>query len=715
MAPPHSHGPVATPMPDPPPRDFMSEAAWDALYALLDGCLPSIAAASASQGSHELGLSDDEFSKVIERISSSMSDPPSKQEIADFLAYRPLDSESFRTDCLRTLANAPQKKTVADALNLLTTNYGSLLLTGYWSPITKQPAQAREAIIKSWFSSRLASLRTLAKSMAMIAQKANATTSPHFQDLAGYSDTPVNWKAGDGYDFRFVQVDAGEGVYEMETDVVIVGSGCGGAVSAKNVAEAGLRTLVIDKGYYFPPSQLPMPQNPACKFLFDADGVYTSDDAGIAVLAGSCWGGGGTVNWSVCFRPQPFVREEWAADTGLPFFTSRDFDECLDRVWHTVGASADAIRHNHRNQALLDGCAKLGWRARPVEQNTGSKEHFCGQCHLGCGSAEKRGPTVTWLPAAAEAGAEFMEGFEVERVIFAEDKVTAIGIEGLWTSRDADGNVHTPESSRVQRRVRIKAGRVILSGGSLWSPVLLMKSGVENPNVGRNLHLHPVNIVVAAHQEPVRPWEGGIITSFSDEFENLDGKGHGVKLEPLCMMPYMLYTHMPWVSGLDAKLMALKYRHLNGFISLTRDRDSGRVYADPRTGRPRIEYVASDFDRDHTLEGVEALAKVCYVEGATEIRPALQGLEPFVPADGGARQRAQPAFGSAHQMGSCRMSGDAETGVVDGRGKVWGREGLYVADASVFPSASGVNPMVTTMALADWISRGVAAELSKSR
>lgn len=186
--------------------------------------------------------------------------------------------------------------------------------------------------------------------------------------------------------------------------------------------------------------------------------------------------------------------------------------------------------------------------------------------------------------------------------------------------------------------------------------------------------------------------------------------------------------------------MALKYRHLGSWISLTRDRDTGRVYPDPRKGTPRIDYNTSDFDREHTLEGLIALAKIAYVARATEIRAHLPHLPPFIPKDGGKRQAEHeagkdPEFTdpdlaawikklrevdnkaptamcmSAHQMGSCRMSANEDSGVVDMRGKVWGTKNLYVADASVFPSASGVNPMVTTMALADWISRGVATEL----
>lgn len=264
----------------------------------------------------------------------------------------------------------------------------------------------------------------------------------------------------------------------MDTDVVIVGSGPGASVSAKNLSEAGHRVLVCERNYYFDPSMFPMKQQAAANYMFDSGGITLSEDGGAGVISGSTFGGGGTINWSVCFRLQPFVRQEWA-DEGLPMFATAEFDRCMDRIWDFVGAGRDGIRQNHRNQILLDGTEKLRWHGDVVDQNTSNREHYCGQCHLGCGSAEKRGPTTAWLPAAAEAGCRFIEGFVVDRVLFAADGVTATGVEGTWTSRDSDGGVHTPVSTRVQRTVVIKAKKVIVSGGSLWSPILLMQSGIK--------------------------------------------------------------------------------------------------------------------------------------------------------------------------------------------------------------------------------------------
>jgi choline dehydrogenase-like flavoprotein len=210
------------------------------------------------------------------------------------------------------------------------------------------------------------------------------------------------------------------------------------------------------------------------------------------------------------------------------------------------------------------------------------------------------------------------------------------------------------------------------------------------------------------------------------------------------MVPFACLSAVPWRSGLDAKLMLAKFSHLASFVTIVRDKDTGTIFPDPHTGRPRIAYVTSDFDREHALQGMEAVVKICYVQGALEVLPYVAGLEPL-RVDQEARRdfeaklargevkdpefsdpklkawlielwrlgRSQPLapVGSAHQMGTCRMASSAEEGVVDPKGKVWGREGLYVADASVFPSASGVNPMITNLAISDMISRGVSEDL----
>lgn len=327
----------------------------------------------------------------------------------------------------------------------------------------------------------------MAKTATNLALKTTTVTSSSLFSLTGYTDSPTNWQSVEGYPYEFIQLEAASAPHVIETDVVVVGTGPGGGVSAKNLAEAGHRVLVVDKGYYFPPSQFPMNQLSGLQYLYDNSSPIITDNGCMSVLAGSCWGGGGTINWSVSLRTQDYVRKEWAQEKKLPFFGTKKYDECLDRVCHFVGAGTDGIRHNFRNTALLEGSAKLGWKAAPVPQNTANKEHYCGRCTLGCGAGEKNGPATSWLPAAAEAGAEFMEGFKADKVLFADDGKTATGVEGEWLSRGPGGDVSSPESERVKRRVQIKAKRVIVSCGTLQSPLLLKRSGIEVSVTPRNV------------------------------------------------------------------------------------------------------------------------------------------------------------------------------------------------------------------------------------
>lgn len=263
----------------------------------------------------------------------------------------------------------------------------------------------------------------------------------------------------------------------------------------------------------------------------------------------------------------------------------------------------------------------------------------------------------------------------------------------------------------------------------------------------------------ATYTQPTLPWEGPILTTVITSLENPTAPSCGVKLEAMTMLPSWFLPFFPWRSGLDYKLRCAAFSHSTGHLALVRDRNTGRVYPDPVDGRLRVQYTPGKHERRAALEGICALAKIAYTMGAREIYGSVGSWPRFVraeedassspssttsttPTDDENKTTAQggginnPAFrsflstirrigfphgdatfGSAHQMGTCRMSSSEHgragepPGVVDPKGKVWRVEGLYVADASVFPSASGVNPMVTNMAVCDMISRGVAREL----
>ncbi|KAL5353149.1 hypothetical protein ACLOAV_001180 [Pseudogymnoascus australis] len=710
-------GPLSTPLP-PLPDDVFTSAQWSILLALMDTVVPRIVRASAASPSRaidELVISEAEYGAIARATGNDEG-----ETLDAYLAERPSESEEFKGLLRRQLvsyAREDQRRPLMLILSILSTRPGALLLTGYATPLDQLDIKSRTAILQGWGTHYIGAIRTLYNTLTSIGKMIHIKSSRLFPTITGFSAIPLQYSPGPSYEYTFLQFPESQSPAILDFDVVIVGSGLGGGISAKNLAEAGFSVLVVDKAYHYPSTQLPMTEAQGMIHLFENGGVIPSEDSSINVLTGSNFGGGGTVNWSAALQPQGFVRKEWAEDRHLPLFASATFQDALDRVCERMGVSDKHIRHNHGNRVLLEGARRMGHSAKAVPQNTAGKEHYCGHCIMGCASCEKQGSSVCWLPDAARAGAQFIEGLSVEKVLMNGKK--AVGVKGLWTSR-AGG----------KREVIVKAKRVIVSAGSIYSPHLLMNSGIKNNQIGRHLYLHPVNVVSAFFKEEVRPWEGGILTTVCSSFENLDGHGHGVKLEATCMLPSLCLSMINWNSGTTWKTTAAKYPHMNSYISLTRDRDPGRVLHGPK-----IEYTPSAFDRRHVLTGLIEMSRMLLVAGAREIHVNVPGIRPFIVDETGGDATCEivdprfvewiahveavgnsppnATFACAHQMGSNRMSATKADGVVDQEGRVWGTKGLYVADASVFPSASGVNPMVTNLAISDVTSRGIAAGLKK--
>ncbi|KAJ5247705.1 hypothetical protein N7468_002688 [Penicillium chermesinum] len=735
-----TYTPLEVPVPPVPDAGFFSETQWTILFALADAIVPSIRASTGS--SSDKVISTKEWDAAIAKLTANIPGPDATKLATRYLEEDASSNPAFRAYVQRIIGDHVHDEArfgFGLILNTLNTRAGSLLLTGSTTPIHQQPFAFREKVFRGWDSSRLPPLRAIYRGLTAIAKRAWVTTSPTINDVLGFPRVPVHGKPTDGFAYDFIQIPPGDGPETIEVDAVIVGSGCGGAVTAKNLAEAGLRVLVVEKSYYYPTKAFPMTPGEGFVNLYENAGATLTDDGSLAILAGSTWGGGGTINWSAALQTQAYVRQEWA-DGGLPFFTSFEFQKSLDRVCERMGVNTEFIKHNRQNDVILEGARKLGYAAKPVPQNTGNEEHYCGYCTLGCLSAGKKGPTETFLADAARAGATFLEGIKADKVIFGPKKGgkrVARGVEGTWTSRDSYLGLSTEGS--YKRKVVIKAQKVIVSSGTLQSPLLLLRSGLKNSQIGRHLHLHPVMGAAAVFDEDIRPWEGSALTTVVNEFEDLDGKGHGVKIESVAMMPSIAIPVFPWRDGLDYKLWAAGMRKSTSFITLCKDRDSGRVYPDPVDGRVRVDYTVSAFDRRHIVEGIVASAKIAYISGAKEFHISYRDMPPFVRPESSKHgspdgtndtalqnwiaelRRKSPLnperglFASAHQMGTCRMGSSPKNSVVDADCQVWGTDSLYVVDASVFPSASGANPMVTNMGIADHASRNIAQAMKKPR
>jgi hypothetical protein len=260
---------------------------------------------------------------------------------------------------------------------------------------------------------------------------------------------------------------------------------------------------------------------------------------------------------------------------------------------------------------------------------------------------------------------------------------------------------------------------VVVAGGALESPALLLRSGLRHRASGRNLYLHPATGVIGRFDEPVEAWRGPIQVAYSNALADLTGDGYGVRFEAVPLYPGFAAITGPWTGGRAFRGYMSGLAHYNALLVLVRDRVPGRVVLDSQ-GRPRLLYQPSAESRRLLVRGCQEGAHLVLAAGAREAQTlhsvplrvsSTRGLDRFqaeVAAAGAAPNRM--TIGSAHQMGTCRMDAHPARGVVDGRGAVHGVRGLYICDTSIFPSASGVNPMLTALGLAHWVvQRGLLA------
>lgn len=467
-----------------------------------------------------------------------------------------------------------------------------------------------------------------------------------------------------------------------------------------------------------PNDKLPLHEDVAGETIFEGGLAATTDDGSVVLLAGSLLGGGGAVNWSASLHTPHYVRKAWAEDMHLPYFQTPDFQRHLDAVCKRMGVSTPTS-HNHRNAALLSGARKLGYTAAAVPQNA-TVDHQDPFCSYGCGCpphARKMGTVNSFLPDASRAGARFITEFKCESLLYShEHPERVVGISGIY------GKGEIP--------VVIRARETVVSAGSLYTPALLLNSGLTSPQIGANLHLHPAVMMYAYYPEKRYPLVGASLTSIVSSFEDLDGHGHGVRLETPIMGLALALSGLPWLGGEEWKQDLLNYPRLDGYLGIIREEQTGRVYVD-EMGRPRMAYSLGAKEREWMLVGIEAIAKIALTEGAEKIYAPINGFPAFVKQGKCEMGIMDPhfqnwlkklrdtklaspnaIFASAHQMSSCRMGATPQDGAVDIDGKIWGHEGVVVADASILPTASGANPMVTTMAVSRHVAEGVVERLT---
>jgi choline dehydrogenase-like flavoprotein len=478
-----------------------------------------------------------------------------------------------------------------------------------------------------------------------------------------------------------------------ECDVVVIGSGAGGAVAATELAEAGLDVLVLEAGRHHDRDSYPRDQLDAVRGLYrDAGLTIAAGKPKIPVPVAKTVGGTTVVNSGTCFRAPDEVLDDWAGRFGIDWARGLDDDFAeAEEMLHVQ--RLDPERMGRNGQLAREGAAALGVGGGPIARNAGGCVQ-CSSCPLGCPIDAKRGMHVSYLPRAVAAGARLRAGVEARRVLVEGDR--AVGVECRVA---ADGG--RPASTFTVRARRA----VVLAGGAFGTPELLLRSGLGNGAVGANLHIHPACWVGARYPEEVRGWEGVMQSYYVDQWE-----AQGVLLEatftPLAFGGAWLVG-----SGVEHQRAMLDYPHMGSIGVQLTDRSAGRV----KTGGGGLR-ISYGLDRDDTARvafGIARAAEVHFAAGATEVYPNVAGVKVLRPDDLARFEamRLKPGdlrLEGFHPMGTARIAAAPRQGACAPDGSLHGTVGLYVADASLFPTALGVNPMMTIIAFAKQVGRQVA-------
>ncbi|MEB2284623.1 MAG: hypothetical protein B6D46_00550 [Polyangiaceae bacterium UTPRO1] len=481
-------------------------------------------------------------------------------------------------------------------------------------------------------------------------------------------------------------------------DVVVIGTGAGGAVAAATLAEAGARVLLLEEGAYHRTEEFSGHPPEMLTLLYRNRGLTaTLGTPVIGVPLGCAVGGTTTVNSGTCYPAPDYVLERWVRDEGLgdlaPPLMAPRFAEVSRRIGVTP-VPEELLGPNAR--LFRKGAEALGFAGAPIPRNVkGCKG--TGVCAFGCPTGAKQSMNLSYVPAALAAGAELVTRARARRLLSDGNRIWGVEASLL----DAKGQP-------TGRTLRALARATVVAVGAFYTPALLRTSGVRHPLLGRNLRIHPAARVGAMFAEPVKGWIGVPQSYHVSQFER-----EGIFIQGIFAPPGVEAPSIPGI-GREHRERMRRFSHLGSFGALISESGSGRVVTVPG-GQPLALYSLSPPDCRRLARAISLTAQVWFAAGATEVftsvrsRPVLRSMaeaRDFGDRAVGAKYFDAMAF---HPMGTARMSADPARGVVDGSGRVHGYEGLYVADAAVLPSSTRRNPQLTIMAVATKIAADLAA------
>ncbi len=488
---------------------------------------------------------------------------------------------------------------------------------------------------------------------------------------------------------------------EVQADIVIVGSGAGGGTVAKELAPLcadGVRIVVFEQGPKLKDEELTGREiEMASRLYFDSGGMLTHDRS-MTLAWARAYGGSTTVYTGTSMVVPEHVLKKWDVP-GLAWDDVRRRSEKA-LAENNVHLLEDELI-NENNRLFVAGCRALGYRVQQFPINVKGC-HGAGVCNLGCPNGAKQGTNRVQLPLAERQGVQ----------VVTNATVTSVA-KRMCTVRVRSRKFGEPSAWEPGEYI-VKARIIVVAGNAINSPALLFRSGLGEylPALGRGITLHPALILAAQHDHPLTNFFGFPKSYYSDQFRD----DQRFLLET-CM--YYPFTTAKNLNGFgeehEAMMRHLQFQQQILVLALDEPLETNRVEIGHH-GEPVVRYRLAHTVLDSLHRAMIEAARIFFAAGASRVHvPAAETffvkredqdrLEALVP-----RANVRPggiSISSAHLMGGCRMGADEKTSVTDAWGQVHGFPWLFIADSSLFPRCSEVNPYVTVMALADRVAERV--------
>jgi choline dehydrogenase-like flavoprotein len=500
----------------------------------------------------------------------------------------------------------------------------------------------------------------------------------------------------------------------IDCDVAIVGSGAGAGITAELLSAAGLSLVIVEEGPLKSSRDFRQLESEAYPALYQECAGRKTVDKAITILQGRCVGGSTTVNWTSSFRTPSTTLAYWRERLGLSDFTDDALAPWFRRAEARLNIGPWLAPPNRNNDLLRQGALKLGIAAAAILRNVKGCWNL-GSCGLGCPTNAKQSMLVTTIPAALDRGATLLVETRVMRLELNRDRVTALHCTPVAFNGAPLGG-----------SIRIAARHVVVAGGAINSPALLLRSAVPDPHrlVGTRTFLHPVVLSAATFDQEVAGWQGAPQTIYSDHFLDLhpiDGP-IGYKLEAPPLHP-LIFTTTAGGFGREAASTLAEFPNTHALLALLRDgfhaeSPGGRVRL-RRDGSPELDYPLTPFVMDGARRAMLSMAELQFAAGARRVFTGHELAQPYANWEQARKAIAelpmQPLWTklfSAHVMGGCAMTPDEARGVIRPDGVHWQIENLSVHDGSIFPTSIGANPQLSIYGIVNRLATGLAQRLS---